>query len=259
MEIYVEYLVLDNLSANACILAATLHAVKRLNARRVIAGSITGAVIGLIYPLLNLTVIADVLFKLTSSALIVILSNFRANFSEFLREWVLFFVFTFIFGGFFSAVLNILNFEKTSLGLTFALTLSGAILVVLGRALVRIFTTRRLMDVEVNIGGIKALARWDTGNGLTTLDGAPVHVLSPDLRIERARPTGRQIEVRTVSGDYTAELMQIDELTVISDEPCRAQKAYFVYAKHDMGAVKVILNVGLKGCQGGNDDEKLFC
>lgn len=258
MEIYIEYLILDNLSANACIVWATLYAVKRLRTARVITGSVVACVIGVIYPLLNLNVLGEFLFRILGSVVIITFCDFGSKFVIFFKEWVLFYIFSFIFGGFLTAILNMLKVQPDQVGLTFLLIVGGVFTVIIVRCACVIFRTRSRATVDVEIGKSRVRGAWDSGNLLRTLDGKPVHVISPDVEVPCARDTGRVITVTTVHGTTENKLMTVRNMCVFDDEKVVCDVAYFVYASRALVGAKVVLNEGIKLNYGGRTDEKLF-
>ena len=249
MKIYIEYLILDNLSANVCILTATLRAMKRFCRKNVTVASIVATLIGIIYPLLDLSVIADFLFKITASLLVLFFSNSHTNFEEFFKEWVLFLTFSFILGGFMTMILNILKVDVSSEGMTFIILSSCVVLLKIGKAITVFFKTRYCLSTFVILGGVRAKAMWDTGNCLSAENGSPVHVVSPDLRGIKCQDTGRKINVSTVSGSYMAELYHAESLRVCDEDKLCLSNVYFVYSAQRLTDVKIILNAGAKPTQ----------
>ena len=259
MEIYIEYLVLDNMISNACILYATLRMVGRFRLKRVVVGTMVATVIGTVYPLLDLSQLGDFLFKIITSAIIVIFLDFGSNIAEFFKEWILFYIISFILGGLLSAILNTLGIRQTSDGLTFLTILSGLALLGMARALLKILAGFGRTRQDVLLGGKRLTGIWDTGNGLFTHDGRPIHVVSAEVEGISCRPTGRSVEVKTVAGAYYSELYVSDGFTVFGSHSLRQDSAYFVYSKQSLGAIQVVLNEGAKSMVGGEKDEKLFC
>lgn len=257
MEIYLEYLVLDNLVANAFIIDANLRVHKRFKRSNLVIGSAVATLIGVVYPLLKLTEFTDVLFKLLSSVVIVIFSCRDLTLREFFSHFLFFYIFSFIYGG---AVLAFSGGKYSSHeGLTAVIGLAGILLLYLKRQITRFFSMRGRLSVSVKICGEELRAIWDTGNNLMTEEGYPVIVLSSDLISKiNYMDTGRTFLVRTVSGEYCTKLLRLDNISVSDDALFYAENVYFVFSKDVLGSYKVILNEGIKMDFGGKKYEKLL-
>ena len=193
---------------------ATLYAVKRLKTTRVVIGSVVACAIGVIYPLLDMGVTGEFLFRILSSIVIITFADFGSKFVIFFKELVLFYIFSFIFGGFLTAILNMLKVQPDQVGLTFLLIVGGVFTVIIVRCACVIFRTRSRATVDVKIGRSRVRGAWDSGNLLRTLDGKPVHVISPDVEVSGATDTGRVITVTTVHGTTENKLMTVRNMHV---------------------------------------------
>ena len=258
MEIYVEYLILDNFMANAFILDATLRVNKRYKRSALLRGSLVATAIGLVYPLLMLSPILDAAFKLFSSVLIVISSCKSFTMHEFMAHLVFFYVFSFIYGGFVLAITGGRSYI-TSEGLSAILGAGGLALLYIKRQITRFFSLRGRLSVKTQISNGEYLAIWDTGNNLVTSEGFPVIVLSPDIKgAVEFLETDRNFMVKTVSGEYETKLNKLENMSVLDDNTMSFGTVYFIFSENVLDNYKVILNERLKYGFGGTENEKLF-
>ncbi len=118
MEVYIEYVIFDNLIMDYLILFFTKFTlsskVKKIN---LICSTMLGVVGAVLMPLITISIYLMLLLKLLLGLAMVLLLKKYKNFREFLTHLLLFFTYTFVFGGLCYAVLNMFNLPVSNSGL----------------------------------------------------------------------------------------------------------------------------------------------
>ena len=115
MNVYVEYVILDNFVVDLLILYLVARALKLHSSKwRVVVGALLGTVFAVVSPLLNVSVSLAVLCKIALALLMVaVLAEFK-NAKQYFTSVLLFFSFTFLLGGACLGVLSILTNDVAS-------------------------------------------------------------------------------------------------------------------------------------------------
>lgn len=100
MRIYIEYVLLDNLAMDACILLAVSRLLRRkINAFSIVFGAIVGSVISLFLPLISASKTITVIVRWLSGFIVFIIGCLPKSKRDFILGVPLFFAVTFVFGG----------------------------------------------------------------------------------------------------------------------------------------------------------------
>lgn len=118
MEVYIEYVIIDNFIINYLILFFTAFTIgtkiKKIN---MFISTMFGVICSVIYPLFTLNALMVLPLKIAIGILMILMLKKYSNFKQFLIHILLFFTFTFVFGGLCFAVLNILNLKTSTSGI----------------------------------------------------------------------------------------------------------------------------------------------
>ncbi len=118
MEVYIEYVIFDNLIMDYLILFFTkLILNSKIKTKNMLISTLLGVVCAVFMPLVSINFYIMILLKLLlGMAMVIILKKYN-NIREFLTHLLLFFTFTFVFGGLCFAVSNMLNVPVSGGGL----------------------------------------------------------------------------------------------------------------------------------------------
>ncbi|MBQ3047260.1 MAG: sigma-E processing peptidase SpoIIGA [Clostridia bacterium] len=174
MQVYIEYVLIDNLVIDYLLLKAACFITGRTaRKKRLFFSAILGAVIALTYPLISGVKLISVLVKLLSGLLIVLTATSYKTFREYYITALMFFVLTFLTGGAIIGVFSILNLDYSN-ELSIAVMIIPAYLAVKAASeIVRyIYRQKNVMskclEVELSLNGtvVKGRGFFDTGNAL---------------------------------------------------------------------------------------------
>ena len=193
VEIYIEYVFIENFLYDFVLLwLAFLSARVKIRWYRLTASACVGGVFALVFPLLRLPMSLLTVLKLTIGALLCLLAfgkiSTRKSRGRWLLATVLFYVFSFGFGGTLLVVYDVLpSGEKIPSGWVF---LGFAVLSLVGIWLGKRLYARRMLfrrvyacTVSAGEGRISAEGFYDSGN-LAEKNGLPVCFISPALLYE---------------------------------------------------------------------------
>ena len=193
VEIYVEYAFIENFLYDFTLLWLAFKAARVQVKRRVLTlSACVGAAFAVLFPILRLPPIPAVVIKLAVGGLLCILPcarlSTRKAWGKYLLASILFFAFSFGFGGTLLAVYGTLaTGKKVPSGLVF---LGFALLTAVGGWLVKRLYARRAIfsnvytcTLSVGEGYIQADGFYDSGN-LAMKNGLPVCFISPALLYE---------------------------------------------------------------------------
>ena len=180
MTVYLDIIFIENLVINFIIIYATGIISKiKINQIRIIAGSIIGAIYSILYYLINLKIYSSIIIKIFLSIVIIYISFNSKNLKILLRQIILFYLVSFVFGGAAIAIIYMANSENINIqngvlvgNYTIRTVLIGIVLayftVIVGFKLIKNKMTKKdfLCEVEVTINGktVKTNAMIDTGN-----------------------------------------------------------------------------------------------
>ncbi|MBO7344482.1 MAG: sigma-E processing peptidase SpoIIGA [Clostridia bacterium] len=174
MTVYVEYVLIDNLVIDYLLLKATfsLTAIK-VGKGRLLFCAFFGAMVALLYPLLESHALLSVLLKVLSGFFIVLLAHPFNSVRSYFINVAVFFAYTFITGGAITGVYSLLNIDYST-ETSIAFMIIPVYLVIKGLRSVATYLYRRkdvaCLTVECGVffGGneIKLNGFYDTGNGV---------------------------------------------------------------------------------------------
>ena len=147
MTIYIEYVIINNLIIDYMLLKATFSLTRtEYRKRRLFLCSLFGALISLIYPLLETHFLILTLVKVLSGALIVVLANDYKKIKYFYINALVFFFCTFLTGGAIIGVYNVLGVDY-SIEIASALIVFPVYAILKGaNAIFRYLTSRKSLD-----------------------------------------------------------------------------------------------------------------
>lgn len=232
MTVYIEYVIIDNLIIDYLLLKATF-AVSGITSRRgrLFCCAFLGALIALIYPLIESQPIISIFIKVFSGLLIILLAAKYPTKRSYFINAAIFFAFTFLTGG---AVIGVFNLFSLSYSneISIALMILPVYLIIKSLTSVVKYIYRRKQiasftyKVELTLGekNVTVNGFLDTGNAL--FDGEnPVIVINYSLfksliGKEFIKTKIKKIKVKTVSGEQYYPSFKIDFLKIyILDEP----------------------------------------
>ena len=231
MQVYIEYVLIDNLVIDYLLLKATFAVTGKAYRRgRLFVCALLGALIALLFPLIESVGAISVIVKILSGLLIVLLASKYDYFRQYYISVVVFFFFTFLSGGAIIGVFSLLNISYSS-ELSIALMAVPAYIIISGMLSVVKFLYRRreivraVCDVEIYLKKERVSCKgfFDTGNGL--YDGErPVIVcgerLAKKILGNFQGVKIKRLTVNTVSGESKNLAFEIDLIKIyIGDEP----------------------------------------
>ncbi len=212
MNVYIEYVLIDNFLIDYMLLKATFAITgKPVERKRLFLCAFLGAIFALALPLVEGMAVLAVLFKLFSGLLIVILAEKTFSFRSFYINALVFFLLTFLAGGAIIGVFSILGIEYMSEVLVALMFLPVGVFVKGVLSVVKYFSKRKTLavfyyDVELTLFDecVKVRGFMDSGN--TVYDGGtPVVFINKNLaksliknNIIKAKI--KKIQIQTVSG-----------------------------------------------------------
>ena len=262
MEIYIEYALVENFVYDFILLSLAFSAARvRVRYRRLSLSACVGAVFAVIFPLLRLPVLLGIAVKMVTGALLCLLSfppiSTCKGWGKYLLVTVLFFAFSFGFGGTLLAVYGVSSEgDKAPSYLVFV---GFAFLSAVGVWLVKRLYARRAVfervyacTLFVGERRIEAEGFYDSGN-LAVKNGVPVCFVSPaliyDLVGEEILKTRGQvcdeIQISTLTGEKKVVLYEGKiELKINGQTVCA--RVYFAPSAHMIGReYAVLLNARL--------------
>ena len=100
MEVYIEYVLIDNLVINSIILLLSLKMLKLSVINwRVVLGASVGTIVAILLPLISLQGVGLIAFKLALGMLICVCALDKFDIKHLMRFYICFLMFTFVMGG----------------------------------------------------------------------------------------------------------------------------------------------------------------
>lgn len=173
MTVYIEYVIIDNLIIDFLILKATFSLMKlSYRKRRLFLCAFLGAVIALVYPLLEINQILLTLVKFLSGLLILLLANDYKTAKSFYISAVVFFSLVFLTGGAVIGVYNLFNIPLSS-EISVALVFVPVYLIIkgLGEVISYFYKKKEIVSFLYKIelknfdNSLLSIGFLDTGNG----------------------------------------------------------------------------------------------
>lgn len=198
MEIYIEYVLIDNIVINFLLFLFTKKLLKLdIKIFNIFLCSLLGACFSLLMPYLVFHNILLFLFKLFIGVLLVSLLKKYRNIKEFFVTMLTFITSTFLFGGLIYFALNVINAKTTSSGLLiyeYQIPMGLIILIIylyayfmfqlISNFYKRKLTNKYLFNVTVKVGkkSLSVKAFLDTGNRLTdNISGKPIVIINYEV------------------------------------------------------------------------------
>ena len=256
MTVYIEYVLIDNFVIDWLILKATFSLThKSVKKWRLLVCSVLGAVIALIFPLIDTLSLIVTLLKICAGLLIIVLAADYSGFKDFYVNAAIFLGLTFALGGAITGIYSILGLNASS-EFSIAVMIVPAYLVLKGITSVVKYVYRRKdvlskvypCEMEINGVAVKAQGFFDTGNALYDED-APVIICGKDLaaKFMAGFPKMKRIYFSTVSGQDKMFAFKLDSLKIyIGDKQNIFNNVTLGVAKKNVGVgYDVILHPAL--------------
>ena len=193
MEVYIEYVVIDNIIINFLLLSVTFAiSGYTVSFRNRLFSSILGTIFVLFVPLISTVAGLMLFYRLFCGIIIVFTAKRYDRFGQFVSIYLIFVFLTFLFGGLLITGLSIFDIVYTSSGLIFLNFEIPISLFVLPIWLYSICTikivnflknrwkiAKYMYQIIINCNGKKCELKGflDTGNSLYDIDGRPVIVM----------------------------------------------------------------------------------
>lgn len=230
MIVYIEYVLIDNFIIDYLMLKATFNLTGMpVKKRRLFLCAFLGAIVALIYPIMQSLELLSTILKVCSGLLIVLIANQYASFKSFYINSIIFFLHTFLTGGIIFGISSLLNIQlSTEISSAFMVVPVYLILRGLGEVVKYFFARKSVQNfiykTRLTMFGksIKVRGFLDTGNGLTD-NGAPVIVCDKKLFIKLvgqniAKVKLKKLEVITANGKSQNYAFIIDEVALYIDQ-----------------------------------------
>jgi len=197
MTVYIEYAIIDNLVINALLLWFVFRTIKQSPPKlKILLSALLGTCAALVMPLLSYTGVVAFLIKLFVGAAMVFIVQSR-NFARFVLCYLLFFTYTFAFGGAIYGVLFMFSSTAESLlYFTYSTSIPIGALILIALAAAKLLSicvkylnlrhsvNNYLRDIVIQNRGDKfrVVSYLDTGNRLVDPETrAPVVIISLSL------------------------------------------------------------------------------
>lgn len=254
MELYVEYVILENMLLDGALLyLAQTAAGQGVSIPRLLLASALGAVFAVLFPFLPALPWLSYALKFTVGALLCMIAvkpqNGRGRYAP---TMLLFYAFAFCFAGGLVAIFAVFDvkyFTTQGGGILSAVPVGGmmaalAVFVALGKwGIKRLYERKRacahVYPCEIVSGEkrVKLNGFVDTGN-TASYNGRAVCFVTPDIlyRLFDLSAPKERMTVRTVSGEKSIGLFPVDEVRILDGKDVTIlQGAYLSPAVHMMG------------------------
>lgn len=136
MKVYVEFAVIDNFVMDYMLLRlAVLGKSKESSVKKRVLSALIGTVFAVYMPLLNLSIIASAALKILTAALMVYFVTEYKSFTEYGVRFVLFFAYTFVFGGVIYGISSVFGVKYDPFSNTFDASVPLAVFLLFGAGL----------------------------------------------------------------------------------------------------------------------------
>lgn len=257
MQVYIEYVVLNNLLINALVLTLSLKFSRwKTNKLAIFLSSAVGTVYAVFLPLcdyLNIFV-----FKILLALIMVAIVSGRCKVKKYVSIALIFFAITFALGGITTGIENIFSFDIGNVNASlvpFYVGLGGLSLLCLYKLLYKYITLakrKKSYENEIVIAAngkiIKCKAYFDSGNKLY-YHNKPTVIIDKSIALELYEPSEinniqENTQVNTVSGEEKLKVFPLEYLELESTK----DKIYGVMAAISdciRGEYKVVLHCDL--------------
>ncbi len=255
MEVYIEYVILDNLIINNILLRLTSYALK-LNAKKYLCffSALVGTIVAVLMPFINFGInetfnnFALFLIKMLLGLVMVLIIKKPKNFISLAVSFFMFLTFTFVLGGMCFGIIYMLNLKTTFSGiLLFGFEIPISLFLLLGLCYLKIlFTLIKTVkhrcnyssfyyDVKLAANNKKVFVTGflDSGNqikvdsnGIVVINYKTLMKLYPNLNFEKLimgnlKETGlknaQMINVVNSTGKTQMLTFVLDELTIVGE------------------------------------------
>lgn len=239
MEVYIEYVFIDNLIIDYLLIIASGKTARvKVKKWRAVFSSLLGSVSAIIFPLFEMPILISLLSKACLGLLMVLVAVSCKRVREYLRAFLFFMLFTFLFGGaiiglFYLLKIDYIEYFKREngfipIGVTILLVyiLSKCCISAITRLLQERDIKPFVRTCAVIIDNRKFSVRGfvDSGNRLfDSMTGLPIIVASRKFATLLARegllmPVNRYINFDTVGGLSRMRIYKIDNLVIYNGE-----------------------------------------
>lgn len=235
MEVYVEYVIIDNLIINYLLLSSSIVVSRvRTTFLRKLLSAIVGTIVAVVLPLFKIDSIYLIVIKILLSLLMVILSLKFTSFKGYLKTYFFFLLFTFLCGGCLIALFYFANIDYQvyfSLNYDSFMPIGISILIVFVLSKITVSLVKRLLldrdvlpfirkcEVFLRKNKIVVNGYIDSGNRLfESKTGLPIIVASCTF-MDKLKSTSNilsftSIKMQTVGGEFEMEVYLIDKLKI---------------------------------------------
>ena len=236
MQVYIEYVIIDNLIIDYILLSLSLKASNvKANVFRLILSSIVGTIIAVIIPLINIKESHLFLIKIVLGFLLVYVAGKYYTKTKYFLTFAFFMLFTFLFGGMIIAIFYFADIDYTvyfsvhynsfmPIGITILLVyiMSEILKKLIYKVMkIRIITPYiRTCILVLGSKRLKTTGFYDSGNRLfDKRTGLPIIVGSKKL-FEKIDTLGvftkvyDYVEIKTVNGNSKINIYKVDKLLI---------------------------------------------
>lgn len=230
MIVYIEYVLIDNFIIDYLMLKATFTLTGMpVKKRRLFLCAFLGAVVALIYPLMQSLGLLSTMLKVFTGLLIVLIANQYSNLKSFYINSTIFFLHTFLTGGIILGVSSLLNINlSTEVSSAFMVVPVYLILRGLGEVVKYFFERKNVQNfiyktrLTIFNKSLEVRGFLDTGNALTD-NGKPVIVCDKRLFIKLVgqnitKVRLNKLEVITANGKSQNYAFIVDEVALYIDQ-----------------------------------------
>ncbi|MBE7081392.1 MAG: hypothetical protein E7372_02390 [Clostridiales bacterium] len=271
MTVYIEYVIIDNVIIDYLLLKATFVFTGFSSRKcRLFLCAFLGAIISLVFPLVEINGLILTSLKIMSGLLILLLANNYKSFNAFFRCTIVFFLLTFLSGGAVTGLYNLLGISLGTESVVASVILPVyLVLKLLSKTIIylckRVNIVKFCYDVELTYydKSIKAKGFLDTGNNLYYKENAVIlcskgfakEFLGDSILTTKFN----KLKVSTVAGEKTNLCFKIDKFILYNQK----QEHIFNYvtvciADFDSTEYQIILHPALLKEKNGIESNKFF-
>lgn len=225
MTVFIEYVLIDNLIIDCLILKATFSTTGlTVKKGRLFLSSIVGAIISLLFPLLVFHKTIITILKVCVGLLLTLIAGNYKSLKSYFINTIIFFFYTFSFGGIIYGVFSILEISTNTEGFVALVFLPVYLIYLFVKGVVKYIYRKRheralLFDVQIQLNGITLCAKGflDTGNGVYDGDSPVVFchkTLAQSFLDSGKIPPLKKIALKTIDGITQKLAFKVDKFTV---------------------------------------------
>ena len=253
MNVYIEYVIIDNLIIDYLLLKTTLITTNLpFSKGRCLLGAGVGTLVALLTPLINNVGstfgIVETLIKICTGLLMVVLASGEQNLKTYLINFAVFFGFTFACGGAIKGIFNLLGLNYSAeISVAFIFLPVWLILSQTKRLINFIYQRRSVVQnvytAELILNGvsIKINGLLDTGNGLLD-NGNPVIICNQKIAnkffcSDMPLPKISNLQVNTINGTSTLKAIKLERVILYIDNEKRIHNNVTACVAKTWGAI----------------------